>query len=276
MNPRRRSVPAHPAPAATWPWPAVLMLTYLGWALAGAADLPARIIGQDGAEMVLVPAGPFLMGSLEGEADERPAHTVDLAAFYIDRHEVTHSQYAAFIQATGHKAPIDWPNAKMPPALAKYPVVNVTWADADAYARWAGKRMPTEAEWEKAARGTDGRIYPWGNDPAKKSASGTDALDPKRREGRTFPVGSFPDDLSPYGVMDMAGNVWEWTADWYNAYPGNSTLELEYGHKYRVIRGGGAVDYYGKPSTRRCATRARSVPYGTYDALGFRCVKEAK
>ena len=241
-----------------------------------AAELPPRITGADGAEMALVPAGAFLMGSLDGEADERPPRQVTLPAYYIDRFEVTHAQYAAFIQATGHKAPIDWPGGKMPQALAKHPVVNVTWSDADAYARWAGKRLPTEAEWEKAARGTDGRIYPWGNDPAKKSASGKVAQDSRHREGRTFPVGSFPDDVSPYGVMDMAGNAWEWTADWYKAYPGNDNLELEYGHKYKVIRGGGAIDYYGAPSTRRCASRARSVPYGTYDALGFRCVKEAK
>ncbi|MCX6891000.1 MAG: formylglycine-generating enzyme family protein [Verrucomicrobia bacterium] len=255
---------------------ALSLLLGLACCHAAAAELPARITGADAAEMALVPAGPFLMGSLDGEADERPARTVKLDAFYMDRFEVTHAQYAAFVQATGHKAPIDWPGGKMPPALAKHPVVNVTWSDADAYARWAGKRLPTEAEWEKAARGTDARIYPWGNDPARKSASGQDAQDPKRREGRTFPVGSFPDDASPYGVMDMAGNAWEWTADWYNAYPGNENLELEYGCKYRVIRGGGALDYYGKPSTRRCATRARSAPYGTYDALGFRCVKEAK
>jgi formylglycine-generating enzyme required for sulfatase activity len=243
---------------------------------APAADLPSTVMGSDGAEMVLVPAGPFLMGSTDGEPDERPVHTVSVAAFYIDRYEVTHAQYAMFLQAKGHKPPIDWSGGKMPSGREKYPVVNVTWADADAYARWAGKRLPTEAEWEKAARGTDGRIYPWGNDASKKSAAGKDAQDPRRREGRTFAVGSFPDDVSPSGAMDMAGNVWEWTADWYNAYPGNLNLELEYGHKYRVIRGGAAIDYYGKPSTRRCATRARSVPYGTFDALGFRCVKEAK
>ena len=241
-----------------------------------AAEPPTKITATNGAEMVLVPAGPFLMGSLDGDADERPPRTLNLPAFYVDRYEVTHAQYAAFVRATGHRAPIDWPNGQLPVALTNFPVVNITWADAEAYARWAGKRLPTEAEWEKAARGSDGRIYPWGNDAAKKAASGKDAEDPRRRQGRTFPVGSFPDDVSPYGAMDMAGNVWEWTADWYDAYPGNPDLELEYGRKYRVIRGGGGIDYYGKASNRRCATRARSVPYGTYDALGFRCVKEAK
>jgi formylglycine-generating enzyme required for sulfatase activity len=159
----------------------------------------------DGTEMVLVPAGPFLMGSLDGDADEAPPRRVTLPAFYIDQFEVTHAQYAKFIQATGHKPPIDWPGGVMPSKLAKHPVVNVTWADAAAYAKWAGKRLLTEAEWEKAARGADGRIYPWGNSAAdKKGASGEDAKDKAHPEGRTFPVGSFPDDTSPFGVMDLA------------------------------------------------------------------------
>jgi formylglycine-generating enzyme len=227
--------------------------------------------GSDGVEMVLIPAGAFRLGSLEGEPDETPPRTVFLPAFYIDKYEVTHEQYAKFILATGYQAPVDWPVGKMPPKLARYPVVNVSFADAEAFARWAGKRLPTEAEWEKACRGVDGRVYPWGNAPAgKKTASGADGKE------HTHPVGSFPDDQSPYGVMDMAGNVWEWTADWYDAYPGNGRLELEFGRKYRVIRGGGAIDFYGIAATRRCADRARCVPYGTYDALGFRCVMEAK
>jgi formylglycine-generating enzyme required for sulfatase activity len=239
---------------------------------------PARTNAPgDGAEMVLVPAGPFLMGSLDGEADEAPPRTITLPAFYIDRFEVTHAQYARFLQATGRKAPVDWPGGVMPPKLAQHPVVNVAWSDAAAYAQWAGKRLPTEAEWEKAARGHDGRIYPWGNSVVgKKAASGPDAQDRAHPEGRTFAVGSFPDDTSPCGAMDLAGNVWEWTADWYAAYPGNENLELEFGQKFKVIRGSGAIEYYGAPSTRRCADRARSVPYGTYDALGFRCVMEAR
>ncbi|MBI5385457.1 MAG: formylglycine-generating enzyme family protein [Verrucomicrobia bacterium] len=243
----------------------------------GDGATPERLIAREGAEMVLVPAGPFVMGSLDGDADEAPPRQVTLAAFYIDRFEVTHARYAAFVKATGHKPLIDWPSGVMPAKLANHPVVNVTWADADAYARWVGKRLPTEAEWEKAARGTNGQVYPWGNSAAgKKAASGEDAKDKTHPEGRTFPVGSFPDDASPYGAMDMAGNVWEWTADWYTAYPGSDHLELEFGKKFKVIRGGGAIDYYGAASTRRCADRARSAPYGRYDALGFRCVMETK
>jgi len=227
------------------------------------------IVAKDGSTMVLVPAGNFIMGSLDGDADEAPSHRVWLPAFYIDKFEVTHEQYARFIAETKRSAPIDWPNGTMPAKLAKHPVVNVTLADAEAYAKWAGKRLPTEAEWEKAARGTNGNIYPWGNEP-KKTATGTDAKE------HTWPVGSFADDVSPCGAIDMAGNVWEWTASWYDRYPGSDAVELEFGKKYRVIRGGGAIDYYGKPSTKRCATRGRAMPYATYDGLGFRCVMERK
>lgn len=236
-----------------------------------AGDAFETIRGKDGAEMVLVPAGPFLMGSLAGDPDERPPRQVNLPAFYMDKYEVTHEQYARFIKETGHKPPVDWAKGELPAKLAKHPVVNVTFADAAAYAKWAGKRLPTEAQWEKAARGPDGRVFPWGDDTkTKKAAAGADAKE------HTWPVGSFPDDVSPYGCFDMAGNAWEWTADWYEAYPGNKDLELEYGKKFKVIRGGGAINYYQADATKRCADRARSAPYGTYDALGFRCAKEAK
>jgi formylglycine-generating enzyme required for sulfatase activity len=220
--------------------------------------------------MVLVPAGEFIMGSLDGDADESPAHRVSVRAFYIDKFEVTHASYAKFVAATGYKAPIDWVGGTVSPRLSNHPVVNVAFADAEAYARWAGKRLPTEVEWERAARGTDGRMFPWGDSTTTSSAWGEFGKE------HTWPVGSFTNDVSACGAMDMGGNVWEWTSSWYDAYPGNGDLELAFGKKYRVIRGGGAIEYYGKPSTRRCAQRGRSVPYGTFDGLGFRCVKEAK
>src|SRR5687768_14689884 len=187
-----------------------------------------EIIGKDGSLMILIPAGPFTMGSTNAEPDESPIREVSVRGFYMDTYEVTHEQYADFLKATSRAAPLDWPEGKMPAKLSKHPVVNVTWHDAAAYAKWAGKRLPTEAEWEKACRGHEGRVYPWGNAAAKKSAS-----------GRTFPVGTFPDDTSPYGVMDLAGNAWEWTADWYKPYAGSDHFDIEYGNTHKVIRGGG-------------------------------------
>ena len=234
------------------------------------AEPLAEIISKDGSIMILIPAGSFPMGGTN-ELDETPERRVSVPAFYIDTYEVTHEQYATFLMATGRRAPIDWTDGRMPEKFAKHPVVNVTWHDATAYATWAGKRLPTEAEWEKACRGSDGRVHPWGNSGAnKKSATGTNAKE------STVPVGSFPDDTSPYGVMDMAGNAWEWTADWYKGYPGNDQFEVEFGNKYKVIRGGGAIAYEQKAASRRCADRNQSLPFGTHEALGFRCVKDLK
>jgi formylglycine-generating enzyme required for sulfatase activity len=236
-------------------------------------ELPGIVTTKDATEMVLIPAGSFLMGSNDGEPDEKPPHSVELPAYYMDKCEVTHEQYDRFLKASGHQPPVSWPTGQMPPQLARHPVVNVTFDDAMAYARWAGKRLPTEAEWEKAARGaTDQRSYPWGNSVTGKKFAvpiGDNAKD------HTWPVGSFPDDVSPFGVLDMAGNAWEWTDSWYDAYPDNDRLEIAYGKKYRVIRGGGAIEYYGIATTGRCSARGRSLPYGTFDALGFRCVLSA-
>jgi formylglycine-generating enzyme required for sulfatase activity len=254
-----------------------MRILFLWLSLLGAEAAPlSEMIGKDGSIMILIPAGSFMMGSTN-EPDEAPERKVIVSSFYIDTYEVTHEQYATFLMATGRRAPLDWTDGKMPEKLAKYPVVNVTWHDAAAYATWAGKRLPTEAEWEKACRGSDARVHPWGDSATgKKTASGADAQDKSHPEGRTFPVGSFPDDVSPYGVMDMAGNAWEWTSDWYKPYPGNDQFDVEYGNKYKVIRGGGGIALYQAKATRRCADRARSLPYSTHDALGFRCVQDAK
>lgn len=226
--------------------------------------LPTTIIGRDGKEMRLVPAGSFLMGSDDGPEDERPRHRLDLPSFWIDTYPVTNAEYARFVAATEHRPPPHWANGSYPPDKADHPVVNVSWEDAQAYAAWAGKRLPTEAEWEKAARGSDGRRWPWG-----------DTFDASRcntREsgiGGTTPVGSFaPQGNSPYGAADMAGNVWEWTADWYQAYPGGRQLD-SFGERYRVLRGGSWN--YGADEAR-CAARFFDAPDFLSESYGFRCV----
>jgi len=176
--------------------------------------------------MVHVPAGEFIMGNDRGNPDERPQRRVHLDAFEINKYEVTNVQYRRFIQATGREAPqiwpgryvqftdsrisLDWQDRAYAAGQATYPVVMVNWEDANAYCAWAGKRLPTEAEWEKAARGTDGRTYPWGNtwDASKANTRETGIEHPQ-------PVGSYTAGASPYGALDMVGNVWEWVADWY-------------------------------------------------------------
>jgi len=223
-----------------------------------------EIIGKDGSLMILIPAGPFTMGSTNAEPDESPIREMSVRGFYMDTYEVTHEQYADFLKATSRVAPLDWPDGKMPAKLSKHPVVNVTWHDAAAYAKWAGKRLPTEAEWEKACRGHEGHVYPWGNAAAKKSAS-----------GRTFPVGIFPDDTSPYGVMDLAGNAWEWTQDcWRDGYASAPTdgSAMESGTcDRRVIRGG---SWRARPNSLRSFGRGHSAPGIRGDDLGLRVVAE--
>jgi iron(II)-dependent oxidoreductase len=238
-------------------------------------------------DMVLIPAGKFMMGSKESDGmigpkigvDELPQHEVELPAYAIDRYEVTVAQYLKFLKATDREPPGDprfpeiypWRQEGRPPEeLMNHPVIYVSWYDAEAYCRWAGKRLPTEEEWEKAARGTDGRYWPWGN-----------ALDAKRanvREsevGGTLPVGSFPRGVSPYGVYDMAGNVAEWTGSWYEAYPGSRLVREAFGRKNKVIRGGAWVlegDPYSRVTHR---SRARD-PKAQHRSIGFRCAMDAR
>ncbi|MBI4552620.1 MAG: SUMF1/EgtB/PvdO family nonheme iron enzyme [Candidatus Latescibacteria bacterium] len=226
--------------------------------------------GDEYKDMVYVPAGPFWMGGDSTNADERPFHQVSTEAFYVDRYEVTNAQYKRFLEATGHTPPRHWLNGEYPPGEARYPVVGVSWYDADAYAKWAGKRLPSEAEWEKAARGTDGRLYPWGDEfrPERLNVGGNeDSYE------TTSPVGSFPEGVSPYGVLDMGGNVWEWTTDWYGPYPGNLTPNPAYGEQYRVIRGGSWMNY---DLNTRASNRGKYYPSDTSLLLGFRCAREPK
>ncbi len=221
--------------------------------------------------MVSIPAGPFIMGSDSGDPDETPQHEVDLPAFEIDLYEVTNAQFAAFVEATGYQTDAEkageagW-RAYYTEGKENHPVVKVSWNDAVAYCQWGGKRLPTEAEWEKAARGTDGRVFPWGNewDPAKANVKESGFRG-------TTPVGGFPDGVSPYGVYDMAGNVWEWTADWYQPYPGSSDTGNPYfGEKFRVTRGGG---WFEEAAQVRTSNRNATSPSAANDDLGFRCAR---
>jgi len=236
-------------------------------------------------EMILIPAGRFIMGSdLRKDklayAGEQPQHTLYLPDYYIARTPVTNVQYGAFVRATGHRTPYHLEDGKIPRGEEQHPVTAVSWNDAIAYCRWlsevAGKSycLPSEAEWEKAARGMDGRIYPWGN---RWDASRCNCWESGPRG--TTPVGAYPRGASPYGVLDMAGNVWEWTRSLYRGYPYDSTDGREDlgvdGH--RVLRGG---SFYKYQRYVRCASRLRDYPFpssrlGTgnwYRYYGFRVV----
>ncbi len=242
----------------------VMVFTREAFAPSGMKELPDRIRWKkDGAEMVKVPAGKFWMGSGRGPGAEKPRHQVFLETFYIDKYEVTNTMYLAFCVDTGHSLPVHLRRRMIQQGRENHPVNNVTWSDADAYCRWAGKRLPTEAEWEKAARGTQGRIYPWGNGwNARLSNNRTS------QQESTMPVGSFPDSASPYGAMDMAGNVWEWTADWYKSYPGAGATFDESG-KRRVARGGA---YFYSIELLKTANRYPLDPNDATEHGGFRCV----
>lgn len=233
--------------------------------------------------MVLIPAGSFMMGS-DKEADERPIHSVYLDSFYIDKFEVTNREYKRFCDSTGREYPEQPKFRGMDHYFENYPdypVVRVNWEDAKAYAEWAGKRLPTEAEWEKAARGGFvGKRYPWGiKDPNYKGKYrcnyAPEAKFDKDGYRYTAPVGSF--EPNGYGIYDMAGNVCEWTSDWYDAYPGNKWRKGHkefYGEKFKVTRGGSyiAID----PVHLRCANRFKIKPEFKWDYYGFRCAKSIR
>ena len=228
----------------------------------------AKINPQDAAEMIYIPAGEFTMGSDDDQADERPAHKVELDGYWIYKHPVTVAQYRKFCAQTGHSMPeapwFDWNNS--------HPVVNITWQDAMAYAQWAGGALPTEAQWEKAARGTSTRKYPWGNDWSADKCNGMGRL------GKTTAVGSYLSGVSPYGAHDMAGNVWEWCSDWYDAtYYQHSPQRNPAGPQSGVfrVRRGGAWNYDG--ADYRCANRNCLDPgYAAYfdPNMGFRVAQK--
>ena len=223
-------------------------------------------------EVVTIPSGPFVRGTNGGGFDEQPQRTIFLDVFSIDRYEVTNHQYQQFVVATGHRKP------GLPSRYAKsgskvrgvnQPAVYVSWEDAAEYCRWKGKRLPTEAEWEKAMRGSDGRLWPWGNDEQPHSANWARVQDGHEVSAR---VGIFATDKSPYGVMDGAGNVIEWVADWYNETyykdsPEQNPPSPEYG-TYRVLRGGG---YTTTGLDIRITSRSKMMPDFRDETIGFRC-----
>lgn len=228
--------------------------------------------------MAFVPGGEFSMGSEKGDmhgahdirlfSDAQPVHKVNLSPFYMDKTEVTNAQYKKFCDATGILTPPHWKNGKFPDNEGEFAVSRVNWWEAAAYANWAGKRLPTEAEWEKAARGTDGRTFPWGDvwDAARTMTS-----QPKPQA-----VGLRPTGASPYGVLDLAGNVFEWVADWYDAYPGSTQKLPEFGKQLKVVRGGGFDSLPGFPLIYNSAYRSVARPQTRTEWVGFRCAKDAK
>ena len=238
------------------------------WAQESASNAPEG--------MVLVAAGEFTMGTTKGDihsthdirlfSDAQPAHKVNLPAFHIDKTEVTNAQYKKFCEATSYPVPPHWKNGSFAPGEEQLPITHVNWWEASAYAKWAGKRLPTEAEWEKAARGAaEDNGYPWG------------AVWDKERvvtgEAKPQAVGQKPAGASTYGVLDMAGNVFEWVHSWYMAYPAAPQNLPEFGKQYKVIRGGGFDSLPGFPLIYNVAYRSVARPQTRSEWVGFRCAK---
>jgi len=205
------------------------------------------------------------------EYDEKPVHSVSCDAYAIAKYAVTNAQYERFVKAEGFRPPDHWKGGVLEPYMANQPVVYVSWHEAQAYCRWLSQttgrdyRLPTEAEWEKAARGRDQRKWPWGNEFDRKLANTYEG----KGDWTTTPVSLYPEVASPYGIMDMAGNVWEWCSTLYRDYPyraddGRESLEAD---GPRVLRGG---SWFNPPSYARCAYRYRYLPGYRYLNVGFR------
>ena len=266
---------------------------------------------KDGMELVFVPEGDFTLGTSQEEiaawtkshlkdlpayfANQQPQCKVKLNGFWLGRTEVTHVQYAKFLQATGYPAPPVWEGGAIPAGLENKPVVMITWDDARSYCDWAGGRLPREIEWEKAARGTDGRTFPWGNDWDKSRCAnfslitGKDFADESQsmvammqwmnqhdpqKEGLKE-AGSYPQGASPYGCLDMVGNVSEWCVDWYaptiyRSYAKGDLTPISAG-KERVVRS--ECYFGGVPNRFRCATRISMIPTEPSATLGFRVAR---
>jgi formylglycine-generating enzyme required for sulfatase activity len=239
---------------------------------------PSEIVDGKGISMVLVPAGKFTMGSENGDSNEKPVHEVYLDTYYFDKYEVTNAHYRDCVLADGCKAPLqatsfarsDYYDSSQ---FDNYPVIYVSWEMARIYCDWRGAHLPTEAEWEKAARGTDRRVYPWGAE-INETRANYDGL-----VGDTTAVGSYESGKSAYGAYDMAGNVWEWVADWFqdNYYVslGNSAVNPQgpSNGQDKVLRGG---SFYYSEYVTRSANRGWSNPADVGSGFGFRCAASVK
>ena len=267
-------------------------VAHQGYTVTEAERLLSREQWEDLDSMVKIPAGRFVMGTDLDRADaqDKPQHTVYLPTYYIDKYLVTNAQYARFVAATGRRPPLNWKNGLIPEGELLYPVTMVTWYDARAYAQWAHKRLPTEAEYEKAGRGSDGRRWPWGN-----------KMEPNRLNtyynvGSASKVGSYPSGASPYGVLDISGNVDEWMSDDFLPYAGSqASSDLFQGkisvmataedralklseqrivnQRYKVLRGG---SWKGDPFSTSLFHRNFAFPNHASDFYGFRCAGDAK
>lgn len=254
--------------------PALFGGNVLRSAWAGTPSAPSTN-ANDEVELVLIGAGEFTMGHKDSY-DTLPVRRMNLPAFYIDKYEVTNKRYKRFIDATGYKVPWsqesavaayiwDWQKRMYPQGKGDDPVVLVNWEDAKAFCAWAGKSLPTEAQWEKAARGVNGKPYPWGNIWEAKKANTSES-----GVKQTAPFGSFTDDVSEYGVHDLAGNISEWVEEWFAPYPGNPMTNYEERNKYKILRGG-SWDYAN--SIANGYHRQYALPQSQMTAIGFRCVK---
>lgn len=263
-----------------------------GYSVPEAEALLAKAEWRELEAMIVIPGGAFLMGTdmERADAQNRPQHEVVLPAYRVDKYPVTNAQYARFVAATGHRPPSTWKGGRIPVGELKHPVTLVSWYDAAAYAKWAGKRLPTEAEWEKAGRGTDGRRWPWGEkmDPTR--------LNTYYNVGSATAVTAYPQGASPYGVMDLSGNVNEWTADDFLPYKGSDAPpELFQGKvakaltgkdeamkvvdlvvvdkRYKVLRGG---SWKGDPFSTSLFHRNYAWANYASDFYGFRCAADVK
>lgn len=290
-------------------------------------------IASSQTEMVNVPAGEFIMGSDKEDVenlrvqfgfvralykDEHPRHKVKLPPFWIDKYEVTNSDYMIYVTKTHAPEPQVWIQSaynvsnerlssfdlirlrqissdyfqldldttkmtkeklivemvKKQRTMDRLPISAVTWYEAKAYCEWRGARLPTEAEWEKSARGEEGREFPWGNEWDSKILNTGDNID---SDQGVVSVGSFPKNISPYGALDMAGNVAEWVEDWYKPYTGNKEPDKDFGELFKVTRGGGgATGHYSLSLFFRTALRAPAKPDEVNEDIGFRCAKSEK